>query len=347
MEKQRNCYVFVYNGYSDWEPALAMYGLHNFSDFAVTTFSIDGAPVRSGGNLSVTPDTFLEALRPESIDLLILPGGMALQQNDPALHAILPLLRYMIQQRKPLAAICGATTLLARNGLLDHADHTSNALQYLQLTAPEYQAAPRYVEAPSVDDQELITASGTQPAAFAASIFNHFNLLTNPDFKFWFGFFQAGAAPGLETAPAFHFFHRRFTVTLAEMLELVREAPKEIYKDAIAQGLEICGPQQWHYHGFDGHPATRGELRIGLPVATLRPVQGPYHLEATAPLSCVSALHKGPWHKLEQTYNQLITGARMSHLPLTGESREHYIHCDFEHPENNLTLVQVGVHAGD
>lgn len=343
MQKQRNCYVFVYNGYSDWEPALAMYGLQNFSDFAVTTFSIDGAPVTSGGNLSITPHTFLDALRPDTIDLLILPGGQAFQQNDPALQRILPLLRYMVQQRKTLAAICSATTMLARNGILDHVKHTSNDLEYLKMVVPDYKAEELYVNAPSVDDQQIITASGTQSAAFAASIFKHFNLLQHKDFQFWFGFFQAAGAPQMETTPAFNFFYHKHIVTFSEMLTLIRVAPKQVYSDAVAQGFEIVGPQQWHYHGFDGKPDTKFELKIGLPVAVRKDASIPYACEEVAKFACVSALHKGPWDTLHTTYEKLIASIQMGGMQMTGFTREHYIHCDFDHPENNLTLVQIGV----
>ncbi|HEY0273841.1 MAG TPA: GyrI-like domain-containing protein, partial [Chitinophaga sp.] len=99
----------------------------------------------------------------------------------------------------------------------------------------------------------------------------------------------------------------------------------------------------WHYHGFDGHPATKFELWIGLPVATPLEAAGPYQVVTTPAFACVSALHKGSWDTLGNTYEQLLAGIRMGGLQTGGEAREHYIHCDFEHPEHNLTLVQVGV----
>ncbi|HEY0273099.1 MAG TPA: DJ-1/PfpI family protein, partial [Chitinophaga sp.] len=225
MEQQRNCYVFVYNGYADWEPALARYGLHHFSDFAVTTFSNNGAPVRSGSNLSMAPYTFLDALHPGAIDLLILPGGTALRQNDPALHGILPLLRYMAQQHKPLAALCGAAALPVHSSMPDQVKHTGNALPHLPMATPEYQADHLYGKGRGAGNRNVITAGGTLPAAFAESSFHHFNLPEHHDFRFWFGCFQAAGAPRLEAAAPFHFFHRRFSVTRQEMPALIREMP--------------------------------------------------------------------------------------------------------------------------
>jgi putative intracellular protease/amidase len=187
--KKRMCYLFVFDGYSDWEPSLAIAGLQKHTDFAVKTFSIDGKSVRSMGNMQVIPDVSLESVFPNDVDLLILPGG---DSWDEGVHKeIIPLLNSILDQNRTLAAICGATGFLAENGYLDEVKHTSNSLEhYLNKVAPDYRGSKNYVKAHAVKDGNLITANGTAIVDFANTIFEHFNLFEYEELKFWFQFFK-------------------------------------------------------------------------------------------------------------------------------------------------------------
>jgi len=64
--------MFVFNGFSDWEPALAIAGLQQFTDVEVNAFSVDRLPVRSMGNVQVVPDLSLSDLPKTEIALLLL-----------------------------------------------------------------------------------------------------------------------------------------------------------------------------------------------------------------------------------------------------------------------------------
>ena len=133
--KKRICYLFVFDGYSDWEPSLAIAGLHKFTDFSVKTLSLDGKPVRSMGNVHVQPDLALEAVLPNDVDILILPGGDAWDHGKNL--EIVPLLNKVLDSNKMVAAICGATGFLAEQGYLNEIRHTSNHLEhYLRKVAP-------------------------------------------------------------------------------------------------------------------------------------------------------------------------------------------------------------------
>src|SRR5688500_8636548 len=99
--KKRMCYMFVFDGYADWEPSLAIVGLHKFTDFAVKTFSKDGKPVRSMGGLLVTPDASLEQVFPNDVDLLLLPGGDAWDEGGN--QEITPLLNAVLDQNRMVA----------------------------------------------------------------------------------------------------------------------------------------------------------------------------------------------------------------------------------------------------
>jgi putative intracellular protease/amidase len=187
--KKRNCYLFVFEGYSDWEPSLAIAGLQQFTDFAVKTFSIDGKAVRSMGNVNVQPDFSLQQIKAEAVDLLILPGGEVWDKG--ANLEIKPLLNAVLDQEKLVAAICGATGFLGEQGYLDNVKHTSNHLDYyLKKVAPHYKGEEGYIKEHAVKDGNLITANGTAIVPFAETIFNHFNFLSDEKMSFWFQFFQ-------------------------------------------------------------------------------------------------------------------------------------------------------------
>jgi putative intracellular protease/amidase len=173
--KKRVCYLFVFDGYSDWEPSLAIAGLHQFTDFSVKTFSVNGNSVRSMGNIQVIPDLSLEQILPSDVDLLLLPGGNGWEKGENL--EIMPLLDAVLASNKAVAAICGATCFLGEQGYLNERKHTSNNLeQYLKTYAPHYEGEQHYVKQHCVRDGNLITANGTAMVEFAQEIFAHFDL---------------------------------------------------------------------------------------------------------------------------------------------------------------------------
>jgi putative intracellular protease/amidase len=187
--KTRKCFMFVFNGFSDWEPALAIAGLQQFTDVEVNTFSVDGLPVRSMGNVHVVPNLSLRDLPKAEIALMLLPGGGAWDENKN--KEILSLVAEVINADVPLAAICGATSFLAQHQFLDSRAHTSNDLEmYLRKVAPTYRGDQYYLKEHCVTDGNLITANGTAMVQFARAIFNKLNVTENEQLKFWFGFFS-------------------------------------------------------------------------------------------------------------------------------------------------------------
>jgi putative intracellular protease/amidase len=187
--KKRMCYMFVFDGYADWEPSLAIAGLSRYTDFAVKTFSKDGKAVRSMGNMHITPDLSLEQVMANDVELLLLPGGEAYDQGGNL--EIIPLLNSVLDQNRMVAAICGATGFLAEHGYLDEIKHTSNHLEfYLRKVAPNYRGEQNYVKAHVVKDGNVITANSTAIVEFANEIFEHFNLFEFQELSFWFQFFR-------------------------------------------------------------------------------------------------------------------------------------------------------------
>jgi len=127
------------------------------------------APVRTLGNLPLVPEADLDALdalaEEGSLAALVIPGG----DHYAAGHErLIEAVGSLVDKEIPVAAICGATFLLARGGFLDERRHTSNAAAYLE--ASGYRGGTHYVETPVVTDRGVTTASGIHAVPFTAEV---------------------------------------------------------------------------------------------------------------------------------------------------------------------------------
>lgn len=165
MSDTKKIYVFLFDGYSDWEIAYVTPEIHRSEKFKLVYFSKDGEVVTSMGGLQVKPTTSLDQLKLEEIDLLILPGGTAWEKGEN--KEIEKITTDLFEARKPMAAICAATTYLGQLGLLNDLKHTSNDLYYLKAVAPNYHGDEKYQQALAVTDRNMITAPGIAPIEFA------------------------------------------------------------------------------------------------------------------------------------------------------------------------------------
>jgi putative intracellular protease/amidase len=186
----KKVWVFLFNGYSDWEISYVMPELNKSDKFELVTFSKDGKPVTSMGGLSVQPGTSLAQFDTTETDLLILPGGTAWEKGEN--RELDLLVKAHFGEGKYIAAICGATIYLGQIGILDHVKHTSNDLSYLKAVAPEYRGDAHYVNDRAVSDQNLITANGTAPVEFAREIFARLGLYNPAENEKWFQLFRNG-----------------------------------------------------------------------------------------------------------------------------------------------------------
>ena len=126
-------------------------------------------PVCTLGNLPLTPEADLDALQAladdGSLAALVIPGGdHYAAEHDRLIKAV----GHLVDKEVPVAAICGATLLLARGGFLDERRHTSNAASFLE--ASGYRGGVHYVEAPVVTDRGVTTASVIHAALFTADV---------------------------------------------------------------------------------------------------------------------------------------------------------------------------------
>lgn len=187
--KKRIC-VFLFDGFSDWEIAYVTPEINKSERFDLIYVSEKGNSITSMGGLHVKPTCSLADLNPENIDMLILPGGTAWEEGK--ITAIEDLTKRIAENKKPIAAICAATTYLGQLGLLNKRKHTSNGLNYLKEVAPDYRGDEHYVNAWAVADKNIITATGVAPIEFAREIFRAIELYDEENLEKWFQLFKNG-----------------------------------------------------------------------------------------------------------------------------------------------------------
>ena len=166
--KKRKCFLFIFNGYADWEPSLAIATLKSYSNFSIRSFSIDKSPVRSMAGLTIQPDYSVDEINPDEVDLLILPGGEAWKKGGN--REITSMVKSIAARKGNIAAICDGTLFLAGLGYLNRVWHTSNGPDYLPENVASYKGKQYYENLPAVVDNNIITANGAGMVEFTIEI---------------------------------------------------------------------------------------------------------------------------------------------------------------------------------
>jgi putative intracellular protease/amidase len=196
--RKKTCYLFVFDGFADYETSLAAVGIRRSDEYQLKLLAIRKEPVRSMSGMTIMPDldfipdADLADIDRENTAMLILPGGRAweLGRNE----AITSLVAHCLLHGIPVAGICGATVFLAELGLLNRTPHTSNSMDWLAATSNVYRGHALYRPTPSVKTEFLITANGTAATEFAHDIFETLGIAENGKVNQWFQYFQTEAA---------------------------------------------------------------------------------------------------------------------------------------------------------
>jgi putative intracellular protease/amidase len=169
-------YAAVYDTWADWEIGHLLVELRTgrFTGvpWQVVTVGESTEPVVTMGGLRVVPDLALADVEPDAGDLLVLAGSGLWDTGRG--DAFAKLAQRFLDSGIPVAAICGATSGLARAGLLDNRKHTSAAKEYLQATG--YQGSDNYLDERAVVDGDLITAGPDAPVQFARATLQRLGL---------------------------------------------------------------------------------------------------------------------------------------------------------------------------
>lgn len=187
-------YSLLFDGYADWELGHVLAELRRYGNVDVVTVGFSDKAVTSMGGLRVMPDKSLSQIDIQDVLIFIIPGGYMWEGSYPK-DEIEQLLHYLEDEQKPIAAICAATTVLARAGLLRARKHTSNSLSYLSKMVTEYSDGANYVESLATRDQHVVTASGLGSIEFTVEIFKELGLGTPEMLTLWYEAFKHGKYP--------------------------------------------------------------------------------------------------------------------------------------------------------
>ncbi|MCL3781393.1 glutamine amidotransferase [Prolixibacteraceae bacterium JC049] len=190
----KKVFIYLFNGYSDWEIAYLTPEINKNDQFELVYFSNEAEKVTSMGGLVVEPDISINEVKVDDIDLLILPGGTSWETEENS--AIKNLIQKVHTEDKTIAAICAATCCLAQLGILNNIAHTSNALEYLKAIAPDYSGEKTYKNELVVTDSNVITACGIASIEFAKDVFKAINLYPDEQIEDWFQLFKHGIWKG-------------------------------------------------------------------------------------------------------------------------------------------------------
>ena len=194
MQKQ-TVHLFALDTMADWEPSYAIARIHDPAwqehpgRYQVETVGLTSDQVTTMGGIKIVPDRTLAALQPEESAMLILPGAGVWGQavTAPAVEKA----EAFLEAGVPVAAICGATYGLADGGLLNGRPHTSNALEFLQMS-PRYRGDAFYRHEPALTDGNLVTAGATAALEFAYQILKKLEVFRPDLLEAWYALFKTG-----------------------------------------------------------------------------------------------------------------------------------------------------------
>lgn len=192
-------YVYVLDTLADWELGYVTAELSSGRFFrkdapeaSVKTVAISKEPIKTMGGLTIVPDCTIDEVVVNEKSVLLLPGANT--WDNPKHGAIIEKAGELLSVGAMVCAICGATVALANAGLLDQRPHTSNGAGYLEMVSPDYKSQKFFVDAPSVADHNLITASSTGALLWAKQIIERLDVFKHNTLEAWYTYFSTGEA---------------------------------------------------------------------------------------------------------------------------------------------------------
>ncbi len=190
-------YVYVLDTLADWELGYVTAELNSGRFFkkdaprvSLKTVSCSKEPVRTMGGMTIVPDCLLDEMAVGENSVLLLPGANTWGEakHGPAIEKA----GEFLAKGAAVGAICGATAALAGAGLLDMRPHTSNGAGFLEMVCPAYKGQSYYAGAPSVADNNLVTASSTGALPWAKQIIEHLGVFAPDTMEAWYEYFSTG-----------------------------------------------------------------------------------------------------------------------------------------------------------
>jgi putative intracellular protease/amidase len=193
----KNTYVYILDTMADWELGYVIAELNSGRYFKpqaeripVRTVGATNEPITTLGGMTIIPDTVIDAITSATAAGLLLPGADV--WHEPKHTAVIEKAKELLGNGVIVAAICGATSALARAGLFDSRPHTSNSLDYLKMVAPDYRGEDWYQDQPVVADGNLITASSAGGLLFARYTLAQLDVFSKETLTAWYNYHHTG-----------------------------------------------------------------------------------------------------------------------------------------------------------
>jgi len=187
-------YLMVFDGFADWQVALALCEIRRPGDWQVRVAGLSMATVVSASGLTVQPDIPLARIDPRSTAMLIVPGGQRWQRDEGG--AVVMAIRRLHAAGAPVAAIGGGVLALARSGLLDHRRHTGNGVGWIDDHVPAYAGTDQYdAGVLAVSDEGVTSASHLGSVEFAREVIRTLDLYDATDREHWYRLFKHAELP--------------------------------------------------------------------------------------------------------------------------------------------------------
>jgi len=118
---------------------------------------------------------------------------------------------------------------------------------------------------------------------------------------------------------------------------------RDLYRYVADLDLLVCGPQYWFYYGVDGRPETRFTLEVALPVQGKIPTALLPYFKQIPAFRCLSSRYEGPWEGIAAQYEKMLQHIKENQLKMSGIYAESFLHIDPDHPDNQITEIQIGL----
>lgn len=189
MTNKNQVLLVLTDQWCDWEASYAIAVLNSFTDYHVVTVAVDLEAKVSMGGLKTLVDETLATAPLDSCGLILLPGGLAWQQQPHP--EIADFVSKALQKEIPVAAICGATYFLGSHGFLNQIPHTGDSLAQFD-GVDGYTGTAFYQEAQLVNGGTIITANETAAVELAYEVFKLLKADSPDELAEWYENFSQG-----------------------------------------------------------------------------------------------------------------------------------------------------------
>jgi putative intracellular protease/amidase len=187
-------YFLIFEGFADWQAALALCEIRRPGDWQVQTVGFSSAAVVSMGGLAVQPDVSLAQIDLARAAMVIVPGGHLWLRGEGS--EAVAVLRDAGEAGVPVAGIDTAVVALGRAGLLNDVRHTGNWAGQITGQVADYSGESFYdASALAASDGGVITASHLGSVEFAHGIIRALHLYSPSDREHWYRLFKHAQLP--------------------------------------------------------------------------------------------------------------------------------------------------------